>query len=173
MSDADSTFTELFNTYYESLIKYCISVGARPHDAEDAVAEAFSRAFSKSDQLMTLTPRQQKAWLYTAATKIIKEKRSKKTHITFSEINNIEDYLRDGDEIEKFHSEESFDSYVKEVYSSLSSDRERELFDLIFDKKIDYAMMSEQYGIESASVRVMVSRLRCKLREIVNKMLIK
>lgn len=172
MSDADSTFTELFNKYYESLLKYCISVGARPHDAEDAVSEAFSRALSKSNQLMTLTPRQQKAWLYTAATKIIKENRSKKTHVTFSEISNIEDYLQEGDDIEQFNSEESFDSYVREIYSSLSS-KERELFDKIFDKKIDYATMSEQYGIESASVRVMVSRLRSKLRGIVNNVLTK
>lgn len=171
MLDRDSLYAELFNTYHQSLINFCISKGVRSENAEDIVSEAFTRALAKADQVMTLNPRQQKAWLYSAVVRIIKENNTKTTPAVFSEIENIENYIKDTDDLEHFQTEENYQQYVQQVYDELSTDKERELFKLIFDQKIDYDTLSQKYDASSGTVRVMVSRLRKKLRVIVNKIL--
>lgn len=114
MLDRDSIYTELFHTYHQSLINFCVSKGVRPENVEDIVSEAFTRALAKADQVMPLEPKQQRAWLYSAVAKIIKETNAKAKPAAFSEIEN---------------------------------------------------------DVSSGTVRVMVSRLRKKLRVIVNKVL--
>ncbi len=171
MSDRDSIYAEMFNMYQQSLINFCISKGVRPEDGEDIVSEAFIRALEKADQLLVLEPNQQKAWLYSAVVNIIKENAAKASPIVFSQIENIENFIKDNDELERFQAEEDYQQYVQQVYDELSTDKERELFQLIFDKKINYEALSQKYNVTPGSVRVMVSRLRKKLREIVNKIL--
>ena len=114
MLDRDSIYTELFHTYHQSLINFCVSKGVRPENVEDIVSEAFTRALAKENQIMPLEPKQQRAWLYSAVANIIKETNVKEKAAAFSEIEN---------------------------------------------------------DVSSGTVRVMVSRLRKKLRVIVNKVL--
>lgn len=171
MLDRDSIYTELFHTYHQSLINFCVSKGVRPENVEDIVSEAFTRALAKADQVMPLEPKQQRAWLYSAVVKIIKETNAKAKPAAFSEIENIENYIKENDTLEQFQSEETYRGYVQQVYDELSTDKERELFRLIFDQKIDYDTLSQKYDASSGTVRVMVSRLRKKLRVIVNKVL--
>lgn len=87
MSDIESLFTELFNKYYNSLINYCIAKNIREQDADDIVSEAFARAYEKSNQLFPLNEKQQRAWLYSAVSLIIKEELSK-TNLQLS-VNSI------------------------------------------------------------------------------------
>lgn len=171
MPDRDSLYTELFDLYHQSLINFCISKGVRSENIEDIVSEAFTRALAKSDQVMTLNPQQQRAWLYSAVVRIIKENYAQKTPELFSEIENIENYIKDSDDLEQYQSEETYQSYVQQIYDELSTEKERELFELIFDQKIDYDTLSKKYDASPGNVRVMVSRLRKKLRVIVNKIL--
>lgn len=171
MPDKDSIYTELFQTYRQSLINFCVSKGVRPENIEDIVSEAFTRALEKAEQFLKLTPQQQRAWLYSAVIRIIKENNAKITPIVFSEIENIENHIKDNDDLAQFKNEETYQGYIQQVYDELTNDNERELFKLIFDQKIDYNTLSEKYDASSGTVRVMVSRLRKKLRIIVNKIL--
>lgn len=173
MSDIESLFTELFNKYYNSLIDYCIAKNIREQDADDIVSEAFARAFEKSGQVFSLNEKQQRAWLYSAVSLIIKEGFSKNKFTVFSELDFIENYAQEKNDIDEFHDNDNFDTCLREIRENLGSDKERELFELIFDKKIDYKTLSEKYGISPDNCRVMVSRLRSKIRASVNKMLIK
>lgn len=171
MPDRDSIYTELFQTYYRSLVNFCISQGVRAENVDDIVSEAFIRAWSKADQFMVLELKQQKAWLYSAVVNIIKENNAKTQPTPFSEIENIENHIKDNDDLTSFNSEETFNEYTEQVYNELETDKDRELFALIFDKKIDYEVLSRKYDTTQGNVRVMVSRLRKKLRVIVNKIL--
>lgn len=171
MPDRDSLYTELFNSYHGSLINFCVSRGVKPENVEDIVSEAFTRALAKADQIMTLEPKQQRAWLYSAVLNIIKENNAKTKPAVFSEIENIENFIKDNDNLEQFLSEETYRQYVQQVYDELLNDKERELFTLIFDQKIDYDTLSQKYNTSQGTVRVMVSRLRKKLRIILNKVL--
>ena len=60
---------------------------------------------------------------------------------------------------------------IKEVYAALDSDKERELFVRIVEEKLDYRSLSEEYGVTSGNLRVILSRFRSKLRKIVNNIL--
>lgn len=163
-------YTELFKKYYGSLIHFCIAEGFPNVTAEDIVAEVFTRAYEKSDKFTSLAPKQQTSWLYTAANKIMKEMKAKRTFIPFSEIPEIEN-IEQTDDIAAFHTEDAFDSYIKEVYAALDSDKERELFVRIVEEKLDYRSLSEEYGVTSGNLRVILSRFRSKLRKIVNNIL--
>ena len=164
-------YTELFKKYYGSLIHFCIAEGFPNVTAEDIVAEAFTRAYEKSDKFTSLAPKQQTAWLYTAATKIMKEMKAKRTFIPFSEIPEIENIAQGKDDIAAFLTDDAFDSYIKEVYAALDSDKERELFVRIVEEKLDYDSLSKECGITSGNLRVILSRFRSKLRIIVNNIL--
>lgn len=171
MPDRDFIYTELFHTYYKSLINFCISQGVHAENADDIVSEAFTRAWTKAEQFLMLEPIQQKAWLYSAVVNIIKENKAKAPPTPFSEIENIENFIKDNNDLISFKSEEDFYGYAEQVYDELETDKERELFTLIFDERIDYEILSQKYGTSQGNVRVMVSRLRKKLRVIVNKLL--
>lgn len=173
ISDIESLFTELFNKYYNSLINYCIAKNIREQDADDIVSEAFARAYEKSEQVFPLNEKQQRAWLYSAVSLIIKEEFSKNKLTAFSELDFIENYAQEKNDIDEFHDNDNFDTCLREIRENLGSDKERELFELIFDKKIDYKTLSEKYGITPDNCRVMISRFRSKIRAFVNKVLIK
>lgn len=168
--DMETLYTELFRNYYGALLHFCMAEGFPKDTAEDIVAEAFTRAYDKSDKFTSLAPKQQTAWLYTAANKIMKEMKSKHTFIPFSEIPEIEN-IEQTDDIAAFHTEDAFDSYIKEIYAALDSDKERELFVRIVEEKLDYRSLSEEYGVTSGNLRVILSRFRSKLRKIVNNIL--
>lgn len=53
----------------------------------------------------------------------------------------------------------------------MDSDKERELFVRIVEEKLDYRSLSEEYGVTSGNLRVILSRFRSKLRKIVNNIL--
>ena len=172
MVDRDSVYDELFQTYHVFLISFCVTQGIRAENAEDIASEAFTRALAKSDQFLKLEPKQQKSWLFSAVTNIIKENNAKPEAIPFSEIENIDNYIADHDDLEQLQSEETYQQYVQQVSDELSNDKERELFKLIIDEKLDYDTLSRKYALSSGTARVMVSRFRKKLREIVNNILI-
>jgi len=172
MQDRDSMFTELFHAYYNSLINFCISKGKGSDVAEDIVSETFARALAKADQLLMLAPKQQRSWLYSTAVNIIKETHAHTPPVVFSEIEDIENFIVATDTLEQFQSEEDYQQYVQQTYNELATDKERELFELIFDQKIDYTTLSQKLDVSPGTIRVMVCRLRKKLRIIVNKILI-
>jgi len=171
MVDRDSVYNELFQTYHVFLISFCVTQGIHVENAEDIVQEAFTRALAKSDQFLRLEPKKQKSWLFSAVTNIIKENNAKPEAIPFSEIENIDNYIADHDDLEQLQSEETYQQYVQQVSDELSNDKERELFKLIIDEKLDYDTLSRKYALSSGTARVMVSRFRKKLREIVNNIL--
>ncbi|MBQ7923539.1 MAG: sigma-70 family RNA polymerase sigma factor [Clostridia bacterium] len=171
MPDLNSIFTELFETYHGSLINFCISQGVRAESAEDIASEAFTRALANPEKFLPLDPKQQRTWLYSAVGYIIKENNARITSVPFGEIENIENYITETDKLEEFIADEDFNGYVKQIHEELSDEKDRELFRLIFDRKIDYDTLSKKFGITPGHTRVMVSRLRKKLRVIVNKIL--
>lgn len=167
----EALYTELFRKCYGSLLHFCMAEGFAKETAEDIVSEAFARACGKADQFASLEPKQRVAWMYAAANRIMKETRAKRTPVPFSEIPEIENIPQDKDGMEAFHTDDSFDSYIKEVYAALDSDKERELFLRIVEEKLDYRSLTEEYGVTSGNLRVILCRLRKKLRKIVNNIL--
>ncbi len=171
MTDKDTLYAAMFEAYHDSLKNFCIFKGVRQEDVDDIVSEAFTRAIAHGDTVASLTSPQQRAWLYSAVVRIVKEYRSRKPILPFSEIENIENYIKENDELTEFQTDQAFQQYVKQLYDALDNDKERELFRLIFDKQVDYNTLAKKYGYSPGTMRVVVSRFRKKLRSTVNKIL--
>ena len=172
MIDRHSLYTELFHSYHQSLMNFCISQGVRPEDADDMVSEAFARAWMKAEQISPLEPKQQRAWLYSAITNIIKESRAKPAPALFSEIENIENYIAEEDALQQIQSEEDYQQYIKQIFNELTDEKEQEFFRLILEEKLDYNTLSQKYNASPGTLRVTICRFRKKLQKIVNKILI-
>lgn len=171
MTDRDSVYIDLFHTYYRSMLNFCISKGVGGSDAEDIISEAFIRALVKPEKFLALTQKQQKSWLYSAVVNIIKENQSKTSLAVFSEIEKADDFPTDDDKLKQFQENENFQAYIQEVYDKLTDEKERELFRLIVEQRLDYDTLSREYDVSPGNMRVIVSRFRKKLRAIVNKLL--
>jgi len=171
MPDLDYIYTELFETYHRSLLNFCITQNICKESAEDIVSEAFTRAIARPESILTLDAKQQRAWLYSAVCLIIKENNAKFFSVPFSEVENIENHIKSDDELKQYIADEDFDGYIQQIYDELPTEKEKELFTLIVDQKIDYEVLVEKFHVTPVHARVMVSRLRSKLRTIVNKIL--
>ncbi len=169
MEDKDSIFTELFEKYYQPLKNYCISKGIRPADSDDIVSEAFTRAWNKNEEFLKCNPLQRKSWLYKAVDYIRMESYDIILPKPFSEIENIEDYINEADEIEQLLSDEIYDDYIKQMYNSLEKEDDRKLLTHILNKT-DYRTLEKEYGKSPEAVRMMILRLRKRLMKIVKKL---
>ena len=58
----DVDFKETYSSERSRLMRFLMSVGASPHEADDAVQEAFAQAYAAWDKIRTPRP-----WLYKAA----------------------------------------------------------------------------------------------------------
>ena len=55
---------QLYNAYYEELIRWCSSMTRDPVLSQDLVQEAFLRALTNEELLESLQEKQARAWLY-------------------------------------------------------------------------------------------------------------
>lgn len=55
---------QLYNAYYEELIRWCSSMTRDPVLSQDLVQEAFLRALTNAELLESLQEKQARAWLY-------------------------------------------------------------------------------------------------------------
>lgn len=171
MADKNSVYSDLYKTHYRNLVKYCTSKKIPVETAEDIVSEAYTRSIEKESKFLTLAPAQQRTWLFSAVDYVIKEHYDRRSDTPFSEIEDLEQYINDNDELSVFQSNEEFQDYLQQVYDSLTDECEKKVFTMIVDQKMDYKSISQVCSTSQGAARTMISRLRKKLREIVNKIL--
>ena len=169
MTDRDAILSELHQQYAKSLHNFCLSRGVSPDLAEDVVSETFVRVLEKADVFFSLPPEKWKTWLFSTTLNVIREERARRRETPFSAVENLENTLSYEEDFTGFRTDADFRRWLNTVRAELDTERERELFAQIFDQKVDYASLAEHHGTTETGARKMVSRLRQKLREIVNK----
>ena len=58
---------ELYQQFYDRLLRYCLGLTQDPATAEDLAQEAFTRALEHWEDIQDLGPSQCRSWLYKAA----------------------------------------------------------------------------------------------------------
>ncbi len=172
MQDNETVFRGLYDKHSSTMIYFCYGIVGSKQDAEDYVQIMFKLAWEKIDFIKKLTPQQQKKWIYTALKNIIKDKEeSKQLRLSYtSQLNDSDGAV--SDEVEQWISKEMFPIYMKEVKEQLN-DKDKELFTAAFEDKIPYTELSERYGKNVFSLAMQISRLRKKLKPMVEKILSK
>lgn len=166
MSNNENLFRELYNKYHTTMLHFCIGLIESKYDAEDYVQITFKLVWEKIDFIQTLEPWQQKKWIYTTLKNVIKDKeesRKKRQQLNSS----IKDFdIAVTEEIEKWITEEQFNSYIKEIKEKLN-DKEKKLFIAAFEHKLSYKALSKCYGKNVFSIGMQITRLRKKLKPII------
>lgn len=155
-------FNEFHMQNYNIMFRFCKSKGQNEKDAEVITSEAMHRLW--------LIGINDKKWMYKTIQYIIKEYHRKSNA---NLVENIDDHtyvLSDDGNIDQIIEIERYIIYIRNIQAQLD-ENEKELFKLAFIEKISYPEIIENLNITSSTLRSRISRLRKKLRPIMDELL--
>ncbi len=156
---ADLYYNDVYNLCYARLKK------------EDSAAELAQEVFLFfQENYNGLEDSFIKAWLYTVANNKIKEefreiaKREKELIFgTLNETTTSADILYEMEEDNKITDKE-IEEKKKDILSSLT-EKELELFEMVYTKRMEYAELAKMYDTTEHAIRSRVYRLKLKIKE--------
>lgn len=158
---------EIADLYYDDVYHLCLSRLKREDDAADVTQEVF---LFFQENYNDLEDEFIKAWLYAVANNKIKEqfraiaKREKELiYGTVFGSHTSTDILYEMEEDNKVTPEE-LEENKKSILSSLS-EKELELFEMVYTKHMEYKELAKALDISEHAVRGRVYRLRLKIKE--------
>lgn len=159
--------TEIANLYYNDIYHLCLSRLKKEENAADVTQEVFLVFQEKHNEL---DDDYIKAWLYKVADNKIKEqfraiaKREKELiYGTVFGSQTSTDILYEMEEDNNVTPEE-LEEKKKSILSSLS-EKELELFEMVYTKHIEYKELAKVLNVSEGAVRTRVYRLNLKLKE--------
>ena len=158
---------EIANLYYNDIYHLCYTRLKKEENAADVTQEVFLFFQEKYNELDDAYI---KAWLYKVADNKIKEqfraiaKREKELiYGTVFGSQTSTDILYEMEEDNKI-TPEQLDEKKKSILSSLS-EKELELFEMVYTKHMEYEELAKAFDISEHAVRARVYRLRLKIKE--------
>ncbi len=159
--------TEIANLYYNDIYHLCLSRLKKEDNAADVTQEVFLIFQEKYEGL---EDDYIKAWLYKVANNKIKEQfraiAKQEKELIFGAVFGSctsTDILYEMEEDNKITPEE-IEEKKKSIISSLS-DKELELFEMVYTKHMEYKELAKAFDISEHAVRARVYRLRLKIKE--------
>lgn len=158
---------EVANLYYDDVYRLCLSRLKKEENAADVTQDVF---LFFQERYKELDDKHIRAWLYSVANNKIKEqfraiaKREKELIFgaVFGSCTST-DILYEMEEDNKITPEE-IEEKKKSIISSLS-DKELELFEMVYTKHMEYKELAKAFDISEHAVRARVYRLRLKIKE--------
>ncbi len=158
---------EIAALYYDDVYHLCLSRLKREADAADVTQEVF---LFFQENYNELEDDFIKAWLFAVANNKIKEqfrhiaKREKELIFgTVSDTQTSTELLYEMEEDNKITDEE-IEEKKQSILSSLT-EKELELFEMVYTKHMEYAELAKALDISEHAVRSRVYRLRVKIKE--------
>lgn len=166
---ADELLQQAYNQYGNLLMKYCsVRLKDVPESIEDCVQNTFLTYYNKV--LGGEEVEKPKAFLYRIADNMIKREIAefyKKAQRTVD--------LKEADEIpvdSAFDSTADIDyDYLKEILISKLSEEEQRLYEQKYVQRMSLRQLSSYYGINAAAVANRTSRLRTKIKSLINQVI--
>ncbi|TDC67701.1 sigma-70 family RNA polymerase sigma factor [Actinomadura sp. GC306] len=150
MDDREARFEAMYAATYEPILGYVLRRCSSPDDAADIVAETFTIAWRRLDEI----PAGDRArlWLYGVARRVLanhwrgEARRRRRTTSLREEIASV-----DADPVEA--------SAIAEAFGGLSDD-DRELLGLVAWEGLDHAAIAAVLGCSAGAARVRLHRAR-------------
>lgn len=170
-----AAFEYLYNKYLNRIVRFInIQYRIDAEASKDIAQEVFKLLWEKREEIYDEDEKQMSGWLYeTAKRKSWEYNRNKNKVFVDTE---LEPDMISGDfsaeyedliHIEGFGSvDEKYQSYLSEIKKHLN-EKEREMFTLVVEKKLDVKAVAAELNISDANFRVKWHRLRNKLKPIV------
>lgn len=150
MDDRTARFEEIYAATYEPILGYAVRRCSSPEDAADVVAETFTVAWRRFDEL----PAGEKArlWLYGVARRVLANHRrgESRRRLRTAELR---------DEIAAVSADPVDASAIGQAFGELSDD-DRELLGLVAWEGLDHSGISAVLGCSKGAARVRLHRAR-------------
>lgn len=169
MNDGERFLNDLFEAEYYKLFGYCRKRLYDEQTAEDCVGEVFFRAHDNIDKLM-IHPNPH-GWIFKTAQLVVKEVIRKscgrrKMTVLIDSFESEELYYRSGNSVRTKLPDTDIAAAKQKILSAMN-EKDRELYDLIYVKKLTSSALSEITGRPIPTLRVQKSRLKEKLVKLV------
>ena len=163
VNDSLLDFEDFFNSTYAAMLNYCKSRGQKHADADEIVAEAFTRMWRVWDRYADSDTARCKKWLYNAVNYIILEKRNK----SGPPERDIGDYMDSlineaGDELTAVFEGYKYDIYIDRVRKILTK-TEWKWFELIVIEGLTYREAADKLGKSVDNAYVQMTKIRGKI----------
>ncbi|MBQ0125942.1 MAG: sigma-70 family RNA polymerase sigma factor [Clostridiales bacterium] len=171
MNSEEISFEQLYMQYYDAIYRHCYHKLELVHElAEDIATDVFTLLLSKWDEFEAHTEAVLVSWLYSAANNMIMNHFRRKKHFVTveydeAEITDAAAMSFDIDEGNSALDNEKYYEYLAQTRAALT-EKERELFDCTYLKKLTIANTAEYLGIPENRVVVGRYRLKNKLKKI-------
>ena len=161
---------EIANLYYNDIYLLCLSRLKKEENAADVAQEVF---LFFQENYNELEDDYIKAWLYKVADNKIKEQfreiAMREKELVFGAVFGSQtstDILYEMEEDNKIPPEE-LEEKKKTILSSLN-EKELELFEMVYNKHIEYKELAKTFNVSEHTIRTRVYRLRLKIKEKVS-----
>ncbi len=165
---------EIAKQYYANVYHYCLIRLSNPYDAADVTQNTF---LFFQENAENLCDNHILSWLYSVAYRKIKEK-ERELCVRNNELiygNNLgisaDTSLIYELELDKEMDCETINEKKKEIIASLT-EKEIELLELVYVKKIKYKRIAEELNISESAARTRVSRAKAKIKHKIYSMLL-
>ncbi len=149
---------ELYQQYYQELLRYGVHMTANKELTEELVQETFVRAIINTACLQNLTPSKQRAWLYRTFKNLFFDSyRHRALEQQYLQALPAEIPTEQG--VEKMETELMLQSI---------SPQDRQLFQLRYEDGYTAKEIAEMLNLPPGTVRSRLSRCRRRLKEIID-----
>lgn len=151
---------ELYNTYYNELLRYaCAATGSLPK-AEDLVQEVFVKALQNAATLLDLGKSQKRAWLYRALKNLMVDQfRRQQVEDAYTAGLHLDDAVRD---------EDGYGSAEVQLLLSRLPEPDRSLFRLRYLEGYNASELAQLFHLPPGTVRAKLSRTRTTLKRMIS-----
>lgn len=165
---SEDRIKELIKDYYKNIYAFCLTQLEDADDAHDAVQSVFTLMIERADKL---EDNHMKAWLFEVAARsvrnILRQRKRRAKFISFEE--SYDDIILLEDSSFDFERDSVSEKEIlaeKEIILAELSDKERELYQLIYNDKLKQKEISQVLGISLKAVSVRSYRLREKIKKL-------
>ena len=147
---------DLYERHFEELRRYCLQLSRSGDVAFDLVQETFLKALEREELLLSLSPEQQRAWLYKAARNLFLDgvRRS-------ALLQRKQNLLLDEEE----QMESGFSRTETELLLLRLPAEDRTLFRLRYLEGYSAVALAEMFDMPPATVRTRLLRARLSLKK--------
>lgn len=146
---------ELYGTFYNEMLSYCVNLTRNRSSAEDLVQETYLRAMTHWDGFQNLSRNQSRAWLYKTARNLVIDQARKQAHETPVEEERLA--------LAPFE-EDLSQAAVAQLIARLP-ETERALFTMRYFEGYNARELGEVFGLPSATVRSRLASAKKRLKD--------
>lgn len=158
--EKSALISKLYREMYIEIFQFVIGYCRDKHLTEEVVQEVFYEAWRHAEKLKVHENR--RGWVYNTAKYKVKQSLAKRARLRANE-------EPIGDLLDTFSVEDTYEFLALDEFSHMVSKEQMELLKSRYQEKNTYVEMAEDFGSSEGACKMVVSRIRRRIRELMKK----